>query len=156
MGCKCAPRHRLSHTADFFKATVVRDDPVSCNPAPSTSGRSHTSFLLLQAALTPDQPASTSPEGGVVRARTYDLNISYDNLYNTPRLWLIGFDEVGSRTQLVVPQALCPSSLLQNGKPLTPEQMYEDISTDHLHKTITLEPHPHLPPPDRLSVHPCR
>lgn len=42
-----------------------------------------------------------------MRARTYDLNISYDNLYNTPRLWLIGFDEVGSRTQLVVPQALC-------------------------------------------------
>ncbi len=57
---------------------------------------------------------------------------------------------------LRIKHSVYPYSLLQNGKPLTPEQMYEDISTDHLHKTITLEPHPHLPPPDRLSVHPCR
>jgi len=27
---------------------------------------------------------------------------------------------------------------------------------DHLNKTVTLEQHPHLPPPPRLSVHPCR
>ena len=27
---------------------------------------------------------------------------------------------------------------------------------DHLNKTVTLEQHPHLPPPSRLSVHPCR
>ena len=29
-------------------------------------------------------------------------------------------------------------------------------SQDHLNKTVTLEQHPHLPPPPRLSVHPCR
>lgn len=34
--------------------------------------------------------------------------------------------------------------------------MYEDISQDHLNKTVTMEQHPHLPPPPRASVHPCR
>ena len=27
---------------------------------------------------------------------------------------------------------------------------------DHLNKTVTMENHPNLPPPPRLSVHPCR
>ena len=30
------------------------------------------------------------------------------------------------------------------------------VIQDHLNKTVTLEQHPHLPPPPRLSVHPCR
>ena len=30
----------------------------------------------------------------IVRTRTYTLNITYDNYYRTPRLWLQGFDEV--------------------------------------------------------------
>ena len=29
-------------------------------------------------------------------------------------------------------------------------------SQDHLNKTVTMENHPNLPPPPRLSVHPCR
>eukprot|EP00731_Ephydatia_muelleri_P029555 Em0021g78a len=72
----------------------------------------------------------------ILQTRTYDLNITYDNYYRTPRLWLFGYNE--------------------NKQPLSPEQMYEDISQDHLNKTVTLEPHPHLPPPHRASVHPCR
>ncbi|XP_003388998.1 PREDICTED: ubiquitin-like-conjugating enzyme ATG3 [Amphimedon queenslandica] len=75
-------------------------------------------------------------ESVVLQTRTYDLNITYDNYYRTPRLWLFGYDE--------------------NGKPLTEDQMYEDISQDHLNKTVTMEQHPHLPPPPRASVHPCR
>lgn len=35
-----------------------------------------------------------SEEDGVLSTRTYDLNISYDNYYRTPRLWLTGYDEV--------------------------------------------------------------
>ena len=34
--------------------------------------------------------------------------------------------------------------------------MYEDISQDHVKKTVTIENHPHLPPPPMCSVHPCR
>ncbi|GBN49716.1 Ubiquitin-like-conjugating enzyme ATG3, partial [Araneus ventricosus] len=75
-------------------------------------------------------------EGGIVATRTYDLNITYDKYYQTPRLWLFGYDE--------------------NRKPLTIEEMYDDISQDHAKKTVTMENHPHLPGPPRASVHPCR
>lgn len=30
----------------------------------------------------------------VVRTRTYDLHITYDKYYQTPRLWVVGYDEV--------------------------------------------------------------
>lgn len=44
----------------------------------------------------------------------------------------------------------------QNRKPLTVEQMYEDVSQDHAKKTVTMVSHPHLPGPNMASVHPCR
>ena len=47
-------------------------------------------------------------EIGILTTRTYDLNITYDNLYRTPRLWLFGYDE--------------------NQRPLTEDEMYEDVS----------------------------
>lgn len=68
--------------------------------------------------------------------RRYDLSITYDKYYQTPRFWIMGYDE--------------------DATPLLPEQMYQDISTEHVHKTITIEPHPHLPLNILLSVHPCR
>ena len=46
--------------------------------------------------------------------------------------------------------------LLQNRKPLTVEQMYDDFSQDHAKKTVTMEPHPHINGPPMASVHPCR
>ncbi|KAM6945562.1 ubiquitin-like-conjugating enzyme ATG3 [Aplochiton taeniatus] len=75
-------------------------------------------------------------EDGVLQTRTYDLYITYDKYYQTPRLWLFGYDE--------------------ERQPLTVDQMYEDISQDHVKKTVTIENHPHLPPPAMCSVHPCR
>lgn len=84
------------------------------------------------------QPKATSKseEVGILATRTYDLNITYDNYYRTPRLWLFGYSE--------------------KQYPLGEKEMYEDISQDHLNKTVTMENHPNLPPPPRLSVHPCR
>lgn len=78
----------------------------------------------------------TFPEGEIIHTRTYDLHITYDKYYQTPRLWLFGYDE--------------------NQKPLTVEEMYEDVSQDHAKKTVTMETHPHLPGPPMASVHPCR
>ena len=52
--------------------------------------------------------AAGEDEIGVLSTRTYDLNITYDNLYRTPRLWLFGYDE--------------------NQRPLTEDEMYEDVS----------------------------
>ncbi|XP_039601098.1 ubiquitin-like-conjugating enzyme ATG3 [Polypterus senegalus] len=80
--------------------------------------------------------ADTGGEDAILQTRTYDLYITYDKYYQTPRLWLFGYDE--------------------NRHPLTVDQMYEDISQDHVKKTVTIENHPHLPPPAMCSVHPCR
>uniref|UniRef100_A0A1B6CI46 Ubiquitin-like-conjugating enzyme ATG3 n=1 Tax=Clastoptera arizonana TaxID=38151 RepID=A0A1B6CI46_9HEMI len=74
-------------------------------------------------------------DGEIIKTRTYDLHITYDKFYQTPRLWLFGYDE--------------------NRKPLTVEQMYEDVSQDHAKKTVTMETHPNLPGPQMASVHPC-
>ena len=50
---------------------------------------------------------------------------------------------------------LCVANF-QERKPLSMNEMYEDISQDHVNKTVTIELHPHLPPPNMCSVHPCR
>ncbi|XP_028400110.1 ubiquitin-like-conjugating enzyme ATG3 isoform X2 [Dendronephthya gigantea] len=84
--------------------------------------------------------ASTETENspatdGILQTRTYDMYVTYDKYYQTPRLWLFGYNE--------------------NRKPLSVEEMYEDMSQDHAKKTVTIESHPHLPT-TMASVHPCR
>ncbi|CAH1781682.1 unnamed protein product [Owenia fusiformis] len=83
-----------------------------------------------------DSDTAVGGDTGVLATRTYDLNITYDKYYQTPRLWLYGYDE--------------------NRKPLTVDQMYADFSQDHAKKTVTMEHHPHLPGPPMASVHPCK
>ncbi|XWS45855.1 hypothetical protein CRYUN_Cryun14cG0015200 [Craigia yunnanensis] len=76
------------------------------------------------------------PDGdNILRTRTYDVSITYDKYYQTPRVWLTGYGE---------------SRML-----LQPELVLEDVSQDHAHKTVTIEDHPHLPG-KHASVHPCR
>jgi ubiquitin-like-conjugating enzyme ATG3 len=96
---------------------------------------------MLEDAATVDvvqKPSKKASGGGgeIVSTRTYDLNITYDKYYQTPRLWLFGYDE--------------------SRKALSVDEMYEDFSADHANKTITIETHPHLPGPPQASVHPCR
>lgn len=107
--------------------------------------------------------AEPGSEDAILQTRTYDLYITYDKYYQTPRLWLFGYDEVRisresdftKRLCLLKKKGLCCGSH-QDRQPLTVEQMYEDISQDHVKKTVTIENHPHLPPPAMCSVHPCR
>lgn len=41
------------------------------------------------------QSTQTAEEGDeIIHTRTYDLHITYDKYYQTPRLWLTGYDEV--------------------------------------------------------------
>ncbi|CAB3373635.1 Hypothetical predicted protein [Cloeon dipterum] len=82
------------------------------------------------------ESVEVASSGEILQTRTYDLHITYDKYYQTPRLWMCGYDE--------------------NRKPLTVEQVYEDVSQDHARKTVTMESHPHLPGPLMASVHPCR
>jgi ubiquitin-like-conjugating enzyme ATG3 len=79
--------------------------------------------------------------------------ITYDKLYQTPRLWLLGYDEVclsyNIRRTLIL-------KVFQNGTPLKPQQVFEDVSADHANKTVTIEPFPHSTTLTLASVHPCK
>jgi ubiquitin-like-conjugating enzyme ATG3 len=83
--------------------------------------------------------------------------ITYDKFHQTPRVWLIGYDEV----------CLLDDSDLHNltpfwhrfdkhGTPLTPTQIFQDISADHAFKTVTIEPFIHSTSLQAASVHPCK
>ncbi|XP_051138501.1 autophagy-related protein 3 [Andrographis paniculata] len=74
-------------------------------------------------------------DDNILRTRTYDVTITYDKYYQTPRVWLTGYDE---------------SRML-----LQPEFVLEDVSQDHARKTVTIEDHPHLAG-KHASIHPCR
>jgi ubiquitin-like-conjugating enzyme ATG3 len=71
----------------------------------------------------------------IVKTRTYDLSIVYDKYYQTPRVFLFGYDEYRN--------------------PLTAEQIMQDISSDHANKTVDIQTHPHTGLP-HASIHPCR
>ena len=75
------------------------------------------------------------PQAPKVEYRTYDISICYDNYYHVAHVYLYGVDP--------------------NGKPLTLEQMYSDISASHAEKTVTYEDHPFLGM-KLLSIHPCQ
>ncbi|CAM6129151.1 unnamed protein product [Calypogeia fissa] len=79
--------------------------------------------------------ANEPEEDNILRTRTYDVSITYDKYYQTPRVWLTGYDE---------------SKML-----LPPELVLEDVSQDHARKTVTIEDHPHMAG-KHASVHPCR
>ena len=62
-------------------------------------------------------------EDAVQKVRSYDLSITYDFYYQTPRLWLLGYNE--------------------SGQVLTEQEMFEDVMADYANKTVTFENHPH-------------
>lgn len=96
-----------------------------------------TAIVTRQTSIPDKKQTSESDADSVVHTRTYDLHITYDKYYQTPRLWFVGYDE--------------------NRKPLTVEEMYEDVSQDHAKKTVTMESQPHLPSDFNMaSVHPCK
>lgn len=83
------------------------------------------------------EPTTSEDADSVVHTRTYDLHIVYNKYYQTPHLFLIGYDKD------------------ENRKLLSVEEMFEDVSQDNAKKTVTMEQHPHLGP-SMLAVHPCR
>ncbi|XP_046918247.2 autophagy-related protein 3 [Dermatophagoides farinae] len=89
----------------------------------------------LMEQANPNSSIRSGDNKNVIQTRTYDLYITYDKYYQTPRLWLSGYDEYL--------------------RPLSIDEMYEDISQDHAKKTVTMEWHPNIPGM-MASVHPCR
>ncbi|OBZ70518.1 H(+)/Cl(-) exchange transporter 5 [Grifola frondosa] len=76
-----------------------------------------------------DEATAATPSAGVIDSS----EIEY---YQTPRIWLIGYDE--------------------NRTPLTPSQIFQDVSADHAFKTVTIEAFPHSTSLQAASVHPCK
>eukprot|EP01026_Neomeris_dumetosa_P084539 TRINITY_DN992_c1_g1_i3.p1 TRINITY_DN992_c1_g1~~TRINITY_DN992_c1_g1_i3.p1 ORF type:complete len:335 (-),score=60.75 TRINITY_DN992_c1_g1_i3:188-1090(-) len=74
-------------------------------------------------------------EENILKTRTYDLFITYDQYYQVPRFWLVGYDE--------------------NKNLLNKSQLLQDISEEHAKKTVTMEPHPNLSM-SCCSIHPCK
>ncbi|KAJ7217696.1 putative E2-like enzyme [Mycena pura] len=87
-------------------------------------------------ATTVDASQVEVASGNLLQVRTYDVMITYDKYYQTPRIWLIGYDE--------------------NRTPLTPPQIFQDVSADHAFKTVTIEPFPNSSSLQAASVHPCK
>jgi len=67
--------------------------------------------------------------------RYYELTITYDFYYLTPRLWLSGYTE--------------------DNYPLSDKEMFEDIMDDYANKTVTYETQPHIGI-NQLGIHPCK
>jgi len=73
--------------------------------------------------------------GNGSQIRFYELTITYDFYYTTPRFWLVGYTE--------------------DNVPLSYKEMFEDITADYANKTVTYETHPYLGT-NQLSIHPCK
>jgi len=71
----------------------------------------------------------------IVKARRYDIYLTYDKYYRTPRIWLYGYDESGS--------------------PLSSNQVFEDIMQNYAKKTVTIEYFPFDSGLNCASIHPC-
>jgi len=98
------------------------------------------SLALDEASTAPDAKRGdgngglSSAQDNIVRSRRYDVSITYDNYYRTPRIWLFGFDESGST--------------------LSTSEIFQDVMQDYAQKTVTIDPHPHLSRPHGMFTVP--
>ncbi|SCU83086.1 LAMI_0C01948g1_1 [Lachancea mirantina] len=92
------------------------------------------SFEIEEAEEDSDDIVAAAPRAD---RRYYDLYIAYSTSYRVPKMYLVGFQG--------------------DGAPLTPEQMFEDISPDYRTKTATIEKLPFLTSSvTSVSIHPCK
>lgn len=127
---------------DFDDEDLMDDDPAVAPPQPlpqmeqAAAAAATAGSAATGAAATEGETAMGDGDDDVLRTRTYDLYITYDHFYRTPRVWLSGYDE--------------------QMRPLQPEQVFEDISADHAHKTVTFDEFPHLVGVQMAYIHPCK
>jgi ubiquitin-like-conjugating enzyme ATG3 len=82
-----------------------------------------------------NDPSNVELQDNIIKVRTYDLSITYDKYYQTPRVWIIGRSTTN--------------------QPLTAQEMMQDVISDYANKTVTMESHPHVSG-QHASIHPCQ
>lgn len=87
------------------------------------------------AELEESSMAADAATDSILRTRTYDLSITYDKYWQTPRMWFFGYGEDSS--------------------PLSQADVFQDIMLDYARRTVTFEIHPHLGNA-HASIHPCK
>jgi len=107
--------------ADFEDENVLEDDAA----------------VVAESTVTKASDDADGDDGNLVKVRTYDLSITYDKYYQTPRVWMMGYTADGNR------------------QPLTGQEMMEDVMSDYANRTVTIETHPHVTGP-HASIHPCQ
>eukprot|EP01028_Stygiella_incarcerata_P005172 TRINITY_DN2208_c0_g1_i1.p1 TRINITY_DN2208_c0_g1~~TRINITY_DN2208_c0_g1_i1.p1 ORF type:complete len:309 (+),score=97.03 TRINITY_DN2208_c0_g1_i1:107-1033(+) len=82
-----------------------------------------------------EEDGEDSVVSSIVKTRRYDISMTYDKYYQTPRIWLFGYAEDNTL--------------------LTPDQILEDIYAEYAKKTVTIEKHPYYSNILAASIHPC-
>ena len=80
---------------DEFEAAGLLDaqDDTTLRTVPQT-GQTQAGGEIMQTRYDPPDCSSRPLKSNLEFCRTYDLHITYDKFYQTPRLFLVGYDEV--------------------------------------------------------------
>ena len=81
--------------------------------------------------------AASAQGKNIMKVRTYDLSITYDKYYQTPRVYMLGYASSDS------------------SQPLTGDEMFQDVMSDYANRTVTIDPHPHVAG-QYATIHPCQ
>jgi len=87
----CLSSHAFPHML-FHKVSVLNQCHLQQAALPSAAAAQRKRRDEAAAGGSPYIWAE-EPEETILRTRTYDLYITYDQYYQVPRLWLVGFDE---------------------------------------------------------------
>eukprot|EP00042_Codosiga_hollandica_P042927 m.400536 g.400536 ORF g.400536 m.400536 type:complete len:309 (-) comp56439_c0_seq38:170-1096(-) len=90
-------------------------------------------FDYSQAAAEDD--SAVAPADATTVTRSYDVTVTYDRFYQTPRVFLVGYDE--------------------KGNPLKGDDWKRDFSPEHVDKTVSVERHYHFST-SCPTIHPCK
>ncbi|KAL7438106.1 hypothetical protein ACHAXH_006404 [Discostella pseudostelligera] len=122
--------------ADFEDDNVMEDEAAAV--ASSSSAINNVSSANNFPSASNNNTSSSSNNSNIINVRSYNVSITYDKYYQTPRVWLSGYADDGTN------------------RPLTGQEMMEDVISDYAHRTVTMEYHPHLTGMQHASIHPCQ
>lgn len=117
--------------ADFEDDNVMEDEAAAVASSSSANNNVSSANNLPSAS-------NSNKNSNILNVRSYNVSITYDKYYQTPRVWLSGYADDGTN------------------RPLTGQEMMEDVISDYAHRTVTMEYHPHLTGMQHASIHPCQ